>query len=206
MDTPTDLPIRFLETEEIAPDTHVVRQLSGEGTAPVAVHVNTMVITGEEPVIVDTGPSLTRSGWLEHAFAVVDPADVRWVYLSHDDVDHAGNVLEVLDRCPHATLVTNWFSVERMAADTPLPLDRMVWVNDGESFRAGDRELVAVTPPVYDSPTTRGLFDASTGVYWAADALGSPVTHQVDDIRDLDPGFFREAFLGQQLMISPWMQ
>lgn len=30
---------------------------------------------------------------------------VRWVFLSHDDHDHVGNLLEVLDQCPNATLV-----------------------------------------------------------------------------------------------------
>ena len=198
--------IRPLETQQIAPDTHVIRHLAGEGVAPVAVHLNSLVITGKEPVIVDTGAALARPSWLEHVFEVVEPADVRWIYLSHDDLDHTGNLLEVLDRCPNATLVTNWFSVERMSAEVMLPMDRMRWVNDGESFVTADRELVAVTPPVYDSPTTRGLFDSSTGVYWAADALGSPVTHEVADIADLEPGFFSEAFIGQQLMISPWMQ
>ena len=200
-----DNPIRFVDADLIAPDTYVLRQIGGEGVAPVAVHLNTMVITGQEPVIVDTGAALNRDVWLEQAFAVVEPEDVKWVYLSHDDVDHVGNVLQVMDACPNATVVTNWFSVERMAADTQLPVDRMRWVNGGESWHAGDRELHAVVPPVFDSPTTRGLFDSSTGVYWAADAFGSPVTHLVDNILDLDPGFFREAYIGQQLMISPWM-
>lgn len=201
-----EAPIRTLDTRRIAPDTYVVRQLMGEGVAPVAVHVNSMVITGEEPVIVDTAVALNREPWLEKVFELVDPIDVRWIYLSHDDVDHTGNLLQVLDLCPNATLVTNWFSVERMSGDVTLPLDRMRWVNDGESFSAGDRELVAVTPPVFDSPTTRGLFDASTGVYWAADALGSPVTHEVESVSDLDPAFYREAFVGQQQMVSPWTQ
>lgn len=199
-----ETPIRRLDTDTIAPDTHVIRHLIGEGVAPVAVHVNSMVITGAEPVIVDTGAALMRDTWTEAVFSVVDPADVRWVYLSHDDVDHVGNVLQVMDACPNATLVTNWFSFERMQADTILPLHRMRWVNGGESFDAGDRTLTAVVPPVYDSPTTRGLYDSKSGAYWAADAFGAPVTHAVDDIRDLDPGFFREAFLGMQQMLSPW--
>lgn len=201
-----DVPIRFCETETVAPNTHVIRQLGGEGMNPVAVHVNSMVITGEEPVIVDCGPAITRAGWLEHAFELVDPADVRWVYLSHDDVDHTGNLVQVLEACPNATLVTNAFSVERMTADHLLPLDRMRWVNDGESFWAGDRELVAVVPPAFDSPTTRGLFDTSTGVYWAADSFGVPVTHEVTDISDLDPDFYREGFEMMHQMLSPWLQ
>ena len=198
--------LRFLETQQIAPDTYVLRQLFGEGSAPVAVPVHSMVITGREPVIVDCGPVRNRDLWLEQVFSLVDPADVRWVYLSHDDPDHTGALHQVLDACPRATLVTNWFSMERMSLDGPFPGSRMRWVNDGESFHAGDRELVAVVPPVFDSPTTRGLFDRSTGVYWAGDACGSPLTHEVADVAELDPGFYREAYLGQQRMISPWLQ
>jgi flavorubredoxin len=200
------LPSRFLETEKIAPDTYVLRQLFGEGFGPVGIHVNSMVITGREPVIVDTGPALTRTAWLEHAFDIVDPADVRWIYLSHDDGDHTGNLLQVLEAAPRAKLVANWFGFERMSLDHELPLERMLWINDSESFHVGDRDLVAIQPPIFDSPTTRGLFDPSTGVYWASDAFGAPVTHEVTDVTELDPGFYREAFLGMQRMISPWLR
>lgn len=201
-----DAPIRFLDTDKIAPDTYVIRQLMGEGVAPVAVHLNSMVITGREPVIVDTGASLTRDGWIERAFELVEPADVRWVYLSHDDADHIGALLQVLEMCPKATLVTNWFSVERMSADHLLPLDRMRWVNDGETFSVDGRDLVAVVPPTYDSPTTRGLFDPATGVYWASDSFGMPVTHEVGDVDELDPEFLRGGFVQFQQMLSPWVQ
>jgi flavorubredoxin len=201
-----DVPVRACETEIVAPDTHLIRLLFGEGAGPVATYVNSMVITGAEPVIVDCGPAVVRSEWTEKVFEVVDPSDVRWIYLSHDDADHTGNLAPVLELCPQATLVTNWFMVERMAADGALPLDRMRWINDGESFDAGDRELVAVVPPTFDSPTTRGLFDPESGNYWAADSCGTPVTHEVRDIAELDPGFFRDGFLQMQRILSPWHQ
>lgn len=201
-----DATIRFCDTQRIAPDTHVIRQLFGEGVNPVAIHVNSMVITGSEPVIVDTGCGSSREGWLERAFGIVDPADVRWVFLSHDDPDHTGALLDVLDACPNATLVTNWFSVERISLEYALPLHRMRWVDDGESFDAGDRTLVAVRPPTFDSPTTRGLYDPTTGVYWASDSFGVPLLAEVSDVADMPPGFFDEAFLQFQSMLSPWHQ
>jgi len=76
----------------------------------------------------------------------------------------------------------------------------------GERFHAGDRDLVAVVPPTFDSPTTRGLFDTRTGVYWAADSFATVVTHEVTSIGELDPGFFRQAFLDTNRMVSPWHQ
>ena len=201
-----DAPIRFCDTERIAADTFVIRQLFGEGVAPVAIHVNSMVIRGEEPVIVDTGCGISREGWLERAFEIVDPGDVRWVFLSHDDPDHTGALLDVLEMCPDATLVTNWFSVERLSLEYALPVHRMRWVEDGDTFDVGDRQLLAVRPPTFDSPTTRGLFDAKTGVYWASDSFGSPVLSEVGDVAEMSPGFFEDGFLQMQSMLSPWHQ
>ena len=107
-------PLRRVEPDRIADDTYVIRQIMGEGTAPVAVYVNSMVIAGAEPTIVDFGPTVNGDAWLEDVFSIVEPEDVRWLFLSHDDPDHTGNLLEVLERASNATLVTNWFSVERL--------------------------------------------------------------------------------------------
>lgn len=63
--------------------------------------------------------------------------------------------------------------VERFGNAYDFPLHRCRWVNDGEGFVAGDRTLVAVRPPLFDSPTTRGLLDTSTGVYWGVDTFAT---------------------------------
>ena len=199
-----DIPIRACETEHITPDTHLTRLIAMEGVLPNAAIVNSLVITGAEPVVVDTGPAIARDLWLDATFSVVNPADVRWIYLSHDDHDHTGNLLQVLDLCPAATLVTTQFMAERLLAEFVLPLERMRWVNDGDSFHAGDRELVAVQPPVFDSPTTRGLFDATSGVYWSADAFATLVPKETLDVSELGADLWRENFLQSNRMLSPW--
>jgi hypothetical protein len=51
---------------------------------------------------------------------------VRWVFLTHDD--HAGNLRQVMDACPNATLVTTWFSMGRYGIDSEdfwMPFDRV---------------------------------------------------------------------------------
>ena len=90
----------------VAPDTWVIPELV-PGPPGTVVPLNSMVITGAEPVIVDTGNELLATEWLDAAFSIVEPDDVRWVFLSHDDHDHSGNLPTVLDLCPNATLVTN---------------------------------------------------------------------------------------------------
>ena len=161
-------PTTYVPPTKVALDTYVIHQVQPALGQPLFVFINSMVILGDEPVIVDTGTPANRAQWLEDVFALVEPADVRWIFLSHDDVDHAGNLDEVLTSCPNARLVCNWAMVERHTNCFDFPLDRCHWVMDGETFDAGDRTLVALRPPVFDSPTTRGLFDPVTGVERAA--------------------------------------
>jgi len=191
---------------EIAPDTFVMQAAVGEGEAPQVVHMNSMVIRAAEPVVVDTGAPIHRERYLEDLFGLVEPADVRWVFVSHEDLDHVGNVEAVMAACPNATLVASWFLCERMgAAGLAVPPTSWRWVGDGETFEVGDRTLVALRPPVYDSPTTRGLFDPTTGVYWASDAFAVPVATPTLWASDMDADQWTGGFAAFQRWNSPWL-
>jgi len=191
------------EPYPIAADTWVIPEVIPAGPGQVA-NINSMVIAGAEPVLVDTGNLLSRREWLDAAFSIVEPGDVRWVFLSHDDHDHSGNLPAVMELCPNATLVATHFTVIRLIREMDMPLHRMRWVNPGERFDAGDRELVAVRPPVFDSPVTRGLFDPTTGVYWAADSFAATMLEHVIDAADVPVDHWRESLLLFNRMLSPW--
>jgi flavorubredoxin len=191
---------------EVAAETFVIRQVQEALGQPLFVYINSMVIRGKEPVIVDTGTPANRKQWLDDVFALVEPNDVRWVFLSHDDVDHSGNLDEVMTACPNATLVCNWAMVERHTNCFNFPLDRCRWVMDDESLDVGDRTLHALRPPVYDSPTTRGLYDPTTKVYWAVDTFATPLPDPHAGVADLDPGFWQELmWVFAMGAVSPWL-
>ena len=185
-------------------DTYLIRDIYGEGTEPGAVYINSLVILAKEPVIVDTGTVANRRRWLEDVFGLVEPKDVRWIFISHDDHDHTGNLEPVLEMCPDAKLVTNWWQVERLIGDYSLPMGRMRWVNDGDSFDAGDRRLAAIRPPVFDSPTTRGLYDAKRGLYWAGDSFATLIPGPIENVAEMDHDFYSQWFAALHSMISPW--
>ena len=54
-----------------------------------------------------------------------------------------------------------------------VPLERVYFLNDGESLDIGDRTVTAIRPPLYDSSATRGLWDPKTETYFAADCFGA---------------------------------
>jgi flavorubredoxin len=199
-------PTTYVPPTEIAAGTYTIHQVQPALGQPLYVYLNSMVILGSEPVIVDTGTPANRQQWLKDVFSLVDPSDVRWVFLSHDDVDHTGNLDEVMSACPNAQLVCSWAMVERHTNCFDFPLERCRWVSDGESFTAGDRVLKAVRPPLYDSPTTRGLFDETTGVYWSVDTFATPLPDPGAGVADLDGEFWR---FGMTLFafgaLCPWL-
>jgi len=199
--------IPTVEPYRIADDTYLIPNLvpAEPGTF---VMVNTMVILAEEPVIVDTGAPLHREQWLRNVESIVDLDDVRWVFLSHDDGDHLGNMHPILERAPHATVVANFFSNERasLEPDRALPITRQVWLEEGRSFDAGDRRLRLFRPPVFDGPTTRGLYDERTGVMWAVDSFAALTTGAVYEAPDLPSELYDETFTLFNSMISPWHQ
>jgi flavorubredoxin len=199
-------PTLHVPPTQIAKDTYVIHQVQEALGQPLFVYLNSMVILGAEPMIVDTGTPANRQQWLADVFGLVEPEDVRWIFLSHDDVDHSGNLDEALTACPNARLVCNWAMVERHTNCFDFPLPRCRWIMDGESLDIGDRTLQALRPPVYDSPTTRGLFDPTTGVYWAVDTFATPLPDPHLGVADLDPEFWAEGMaMFSYGAVSPWL-
>ena len=194
-----------LDPTLIGPDTFLIHDHHGEGTSPVVVGLNAMVIRAQEPVVVDTGMHENETQFLADVFDLVEPDDVRWVFISHDDIDHTGNLNALMAACPNATAVVNWFITERMGASLQVPPSRWRWIADGDTFDVGDHRLRAVRPPVYDSPTTRGLFDTSTGVYWASDAFASPMLAPARTVDELDADFWVDGMMTFNNYVSPWL-
>lgn len=191
---------------EVARDTFVVHSVQEALGQPLFIYLNSMVIRGQEPVIVDTGTIANREHWLADVFSLVEPNDVRWIFVSHDDVDHTGNLEQAMEACPNAQLVCNWAMVERHTNAFNFPLERCRWIMDGESFDVGDRTLHAIRPPVFDSPTTRGLFDSKTNLYWSVDTFATPLPDPKTSIADLDPEFWQFGLtLFAMGAVSPWL-
>ena len=147
--------------------------------------MNAYVIGDRQPVLVDTGLPTERDDFLERLWSVVEPDDLSCVFLTHEDHDHAGNLLAVLEAAPRARLVANYVTISKLLEAWTLPLDRVRVVNPGERVPGTDRELVVLRPPAYDSPGTVGLHDVRTGAVFTVDAFGTYLPELVDRLEDV---------------------
>jgi glyoxylase-like metal-dependent hydrolase (beta-lactamase superfamily II) len=144
---------------------------------------------GPEAAFVETNTALA---W-PHLHAALTaqgyaPEDVRWVFVTHAHLDHAGGAWRVLEACPNATLVAHPRAAPHLVDPTklvrsakgvygeerfealygelqPIPADRVRTVADGETLSWGARTLTFLHTRghanhhyVLHDPATRGVF------------------------------------------------
>lgn len=166
--------------------------------------VNAFVVRAAQPVLVDTGVGATRADFLRALAALVDPADIRWIWLTHTDADHAGNLQAVLDLAPKARLVTTYLGMGKLGL-TGMALDRAYLLNPGQELDVGDRRLACLRPVTYDAPETTALLDASSGVYFSADALGAVLPAPAASAAAIAPEVLRAGQIGWATVDAPWL-
>ncbi|MGY1663092.1 MBL fold metallo-hydrolase [Geodermatophilus sp. SYSU D00705] len=189
---------------QAAPDVHVLPAnlaLPGAGVLPI----NAFLLMAEEPVLVDTGLGVDADQFVDALSSIIDPRSLRWIWLTHDDADHTGNIQRVMDLAPDARLVTHGFSALRMATWWPVPMDRVHAIRFGDEVHVGDRTLTAVAPPLFDNPMSTGVLDRSTGALFSVDAFGAIIPEATQDAAEVPPEALAGGMLGWATMDSPWV-
>lgn len=184
---------------------HDAAEVPGVGFLPV----NAFVLHAAEPVVVDTGLSLPGTGFLEALGSVLDPADVRWIWLTHPDRDHTGGLHGLLDAAPQARLVTTFVGAGILSTERPVPMDRVYLLNPGQSLDVGDRTLHGFRPPLYDSPATVGFYDDRSGACFTSDCFGAPLPSAelagATDVGDAPADALHAGQLLWATVDSPWV-
>lgn len=186
-----------------APDVHVLPNalpLPGVGV----LTINAYVLLAEEPVLVDSGIAGDSDEFIDALQSIVDPSKLRWVWLTHDDMDHTGSIQRVMELAPQAKLVTHAMSALRMATWWPVPLDRVHAIRVGDEIHAGDRTLRAVQPPLFDNPMSTGFVDTSTGALFSVDSFGAIIPEATENTSEIPDEALAGGMVGWASMDSPW--
>lgn len=166
--------------------------------------INAYVLMAEQPVLVDTGVANDGQQFIDALTSIIDPADLRWLWLTHDDADHTGNIARVMELAPNARLVTQAFGALRMASWWPVPMDRVHAIRAGDRLHVGDRTLTAMVPPLFDNPMSTGFVDDKTGAFFCVDSFGAILPERVDHVNDVPPEALAGGMLGWSTSDSPW--
>ncbi len=188
---------------QAAPDVHVLptnHTLPGMGVLPI----NAYVLLAEEPVLVDTGIGGEGDEFIEALASIIDPRALRWIWLTHDDADHTGNIQRVFEVAPQVRLATHAFSALRMSSWWPVPLDRVHAIRVGDRLPVGDRTLLAVPPPLYDNPMSTGFLDEATGGLFSVDSFGAIIPEPTEDVAEVPEHALAGGMQAWAASDSPW--
>jgi hypothetical protein len=173
----------------------------GMGVLPA----NAFVIDGPEPMLVDAGPGGVEAGFRQALAQVIEPASLRWLWLTHTDPDHVGSLQWLLDVAPDLKVVTTFLAVGKLGMFSPVPMDRLLWVNPGETVELNARTLHAVRPPSFDAPETTGFFDAGSATLFPADSFGALLQQPTLDAGEVLPRDLADSMHLWSTVDSPWV-
>jgi flavorubredoxin len=192
------------DTYKAAADIDVLTSsvaIPGLGNVPV----NAFVLQGKEPLLVDTGICVERDDFMRALRSVIDPASLRWIYLTHPDPDHTGALHALLAENPDVRVITTFLGVGIMGLIDPLPMDRVYLLNPGQRLELGDRILTAVKPPAFDNPATTGFHDSKSGAFFSSDCFGALLDAVPQNSSELSNDELRQGQLRWAAIDAPWL-
>ncbi len=200
--TSIDTPI-LLDPQRLTPSWAVLPSfLPVPGMGVLAV--NAFVLKGPAPMLVDTGLAALGDAFIDALAREIDLGDLRWIWLSHLDADHLGNLERVLQKAPKARVLTSFLGMGKMQL-AGLDVSRVAVLEPGACFDAGGRTLVPVRPPYFDAPESIGFFDTQERVLFAVDSFGALLPAPVTDFDAIDPRALRDGLVAWSSIDAPWL-
>lgn len=167
--------------------------------------VNSFLLKGEEPMLVDTGLQVMSDAVLGAIAAEIDFEDLRWIWLSHTDADHIGNLDRILELAPKAEVVTNFLGAGKMGMLGKGDPSRFRLLEGGDALVVGGHRLIPIKPPYYDAPETMGFYDPADRVLFVADAFGALLPAAAETAEAVAPDSLREGLVGWSAIDAPWL-
>lgn len=166
--------------------------------------VNAYLIKGPEPVLIDTGIGALQAEFVEELQKLVDPGDLRWIWLTHMDPDHIGNLRAVLELAPQARLITTFLGAGKLNL-WQIEHPHIQLLNPGDNLDLGDRQLQALQPPTFDAPETLACFDGRSRSLFSSDCFGALLTESVESSESVTDENLRDGLASWCQVDTPWL-
>jgi hypothetical protein len=149
----------------------------------VHYHVSAYLVVGsEKSVLVDTGDPRHWDSVAEQLDKALDGRTLDYVFPTHPELPHAGNLPQLLARYPAAQVVGD---VGDYHVHYPEYAGRLVPMQAGDRLDLGGRELAAIPAYVHDLVNTLWAYDTGAGVLCVSGGFSYihdlPVSSELDD-------------------------
>lgn len=165
---------------------------------------NAFLFDGAEPMLVDTGVAALGDRFVDSLASLCEPSALRWIWISHMDPDHTGNLAALLKAAPQATVLSSLLGRGKMQL-AGLPVERVQVIDAGVPIALGDRDLLPLRPPYYDAPETLGFIERASGSLFVADAFGAVLPRLTATVESIAPSVLRDGLAAWSALDAPWL-
>ncbi len=152
---------------------------------------NSFFINAEKKTIIDTVKERFWDNYLEKIKSLTDPIDIEYIIVSHTEPDHTGNLRNLLNLAPNATVVGSGNAI-RYLKDMIGPDFPYMIIKDGQILDLGDKSLQFIGAPNLHWPDTIYSYLQEDKLLFTCDSFGSHFCHE--EMFDDEVGDFDEAF------------
>lgn len=139
---------------------------------PNGVAYNSYLIVDEKTALIDTVEMGTSLSYVQQVEEVLDGRDLDYLIINHMELDHSGEVGEIVRRYPNVQIVGNAKTFKILEAYYGIT-NNLLTVCDGATLSLGHHELKFILTPWVHWPETMMTYDVTDGVLFSADAFGT---------------------------------
>ena len=140
---------------------------------PEGTSYNSYLVKGSEKTILVDTVDPTKCGELLANLAGLGITDLDYVLAHHAEQDHSGSLPDILAAFPSAKIVCGTKAKPMLMDLMPLPDDRFVTFEDGETLDLGGRTMRFITTPWVHWPETIVSYLEEERIMFSCDFFGS---------------------------------
>ncbi len=143
-------------------------------TTEYGTSYNSFLVKGtEKNVLIETCHKTFFKHYLDNIREVIDPADIDYIVLNHNEPDHSGGLAQLLDYTPNATIIASQAGSIYLKNITNRADLKMQVVKNGDLLDIGGRTLRFINAPFLHWPDSMFTWVEEEKTLFSCDFLGT---------------------------------
>ncbi len=139
---------------------------------PGGVAYNSYLVADQKTALLDTVELGTGGSFADEIKQLLGGRELDYLVVNHMELDHSGEIKNILEAFPHVTVVGNKFTL-KILQNYWGTVQNFQEVKDGEDLPLGHHILRFVTTPMVHWPESMMTYDLTENVLFAQDAFGA---------------------------------
>ncbi len=152
---------------------------------------NSYFINADKKAIIETSKEKFWDTYLAKIKQVTDPADIEYIILNHTEPDHSGNLANLLELAPNATVVGSRLAISYLKDFLGKDFKNLI-VKDGHTLDLGNKTLRFISAPNLHWPDSMYTYLEEDKYLFTCDSFGCHYCHH--EMYDDKVGEFDDAF------------